>query len=57
MTIYYRDEAGIVAEDIHDQEIDFCDGFMYYLGDELDEGGNRVDKKIALSALVRMVIW
>ena len=57
MTIYYRDEVGIVAEDIHDQEIDFCDGFMYYLGDELDANGFRVDKKIALSALVRMVIW
>ena len=57
MTIYYRDETGIVAEDIHDQEIDFCDGFMYYLGDETDEDGNRTDKRIAISALVRIVTW
>jgi len=56
MTIYYRDGGGIVAENLgaYDDEIDFCDGFVYYLGADYDENGDRVDKKIPLSALVRI---
>lgn len=56
MTIYYRDGGGIVAENLgaYDNEIDFCDGFVYFLGADYDENGYRVDKKIPLSALVRI---
>lgn len=56
MTIYYKDEGGIVAENLgaYDNEIDFCDGSVYFLGADCDENGDRVDRKIPLSALVRI---
>ena len=57
MTIYYRDEAGIVAEDLSGQDeqfIDFCDGYAYFFGAEIDKAGYRVDRKIPLSAIVRI---
>ena len=57
MTIYYRDEAGIVAEDLscHDEQtVDFCDGYVYFFGAEVDKDGYHVDRKIPLSAIVRI---
>lgn len=53
MTIYYRDELGIVAEEMSDGEsgnsIDFCDGFAYFTA-----GDGETERKIHLSALVRI---
>ena len=51
MTIYYRDEGGIVAATLSDGEtgesVDFCDGYAYFcVGED--------DYKIPLSALVRI---
>lgn len=56
MKIYYRDDGGVVAENLGacDNEIDFCDGFVYFLSASHDKEGNRIDRKIPLSALVRI---
>ena len=56
MTVYYRDEGGIVQEFIGAEykEIDFCDGFVYFTSCEYDEDGFFVERKIPLSALVRI---
>lgn len=64
MTLYYRDEAGIVAETVRAGDIeaergsaytiDFCGDQVYYTSDEYDNDGARIDKKIPLSALVRI---
>lgn len=56
MWIYYRDELGIVQEYVGEEyrEIDFCDGFVYFTSSEEDEDGNLIERKIPLSALVRI---
>jgi hypothetical protein len=57
MTIYYRDAGGIVAEDLSGQDeqtIDFCDGYAYFFGANVDEEGYHVDRKIPISAIVRI---
>ena len=60
MTIIYRDEGGIVSEEItldgiDPYQIDFCDGYMYFTSDEIDEDGYKTERKIHLSALVRIM--
>ncbi len=60
MTITYRDEGGYVAEEIHgeniyENSIDFCDGYAYFTSDSIDADGNYIERKISLSALVRIV--
>lgn len=56
MWIYYRDEGGIVQEYVGEEyrEIDFCDGFVYFTGSGEDKDGNLIERKIPLSALVRI---
>lgn len=59
MTIIYRDNLGIVQEDLDFNNpdmrvIDFCDGYVYFVSSEIDKDGNYVDKKIPLDALVRI---
>ena len=51
MWIYYRDEGGIVQEYVGE---DFCDGFVYFTSSEEDKDGNLIERKIPLSALVRI---
>ena len=59
MTIIYRDEIGIVREDLggHDidcRSLDFCGGYVYFTSGEIDESGNYVERKIPVSALVQI---
>lgn len=58
MTIYYRDALGIVPEALSDGEsgesIEFCDGYAYFTSSETDDNGNMIERKIPLSALVRI---
>ena len=56
MWIYYRDEIGIVQEFIGEEhrEIDFCDGFVYFTSSESDKDGFLIERKIPLSAIVRI---
>ena len=56
MTIYYRDEIGIVGETLSDGEsgesIDFADGYAYFTAEQ--NSGGLIDKKIPLTALLRI---
>ena len=56
MTIYYRDKGGVISAELTDGEsgksIDFCDGYAYFATE--DQGGELLDKKIPLSAVVRI---
>ena len=57
MIIFYRDEGGIVAEDLggHDEmEIDFCDGMVYFESSEIGEDGFFITKEVPVSAIVRI---
>lgn len=58
MTIYYRDKLGIVAEEMSNEEsgesVDFCDGFAYFTSATIDENGNLIERKIPVSAIVRI---
>ena len=60
MTIVYRDDCGAVAEELHgenvyENSIDFCDGYVYFKSAELDRDGNFIERKIPVSALVRIL--
>lgn len=60
MQIVYRDEGGLVAEEPHmenvyQNSIDFCDGYVYFTSDALDGNGDYIERKIPVSALVRIV--
>lgn len=56
MTIIYRDEIGIISEQLTDGEsgesIDFAGGYAYFTAPK--EQGDLIDKKIPLDALVRI---
>lgn len=58
MTVYYRDSIGIVAETLSDGEtgstIDICDGYAYYTSAKTDEDGDCIERKIPLSAIIRI---
>lgn len=56
MYIYYRDGGGIVQEFLGEEykEIDFCGGFVYFTSCQEDTDGNLIERKIPISALVRI---
>ena len=60
MTIYYRDEGGIVREDIYyddsgDQNsIDFADGYAYYTSACIDDNMNHIERKILIENILRI---
>lgn len=60
MAIIYRDEGGIVEEELHyngvyGECIDFCDGFVYFTSAVCDDDGIFIERKISVSALVKIV--
>ena len=57
MTIYYRDETGIIGETLSDGEsgesIDIADGYAYFTF-EGREDGEPEDRKIPIAAIIKI---
>ena len=59
MTIYYRDEGGIVREELEVDacfvdSIDFADGFAYWTSSEKGYDGDYIERKIPVENIVRI---
>ena len=59
MTIYYRDEGGIVREhllydSVYANSIDFADGKAYFTSEAKDEDGYYIERKIPVQSIVRI---
>lgn len=60
MAIIYSDGGGYVSEElrvesVYENSIDFCDGFVYFTSAVTDADGYPVERKIPISALVRII--
>ena len=55
MTIYYRDEIGIIGETLSDSErgnsIDFADGYAYFTFADREDGEPE-DRKIPIASII-----
>lgn len=58
MIVYYRDEGGIVAEEVAsgsaDVQVDFCAGYAYFTSAAVDEDGFLIERKVPVNELIRI---
>lgn len=60
MTIIYRDEGGLVSEELEYDNyefnrIDFCDGFAYFTSAAENADGNKIERTIPVSSIVEII--